>query len=180
MSAAGRGLGWILPVLILVVAACGSNDRFDLRTPRAKATPTVRPSGDIAAPGKSLDEIEPVTRGEERVIRGWAASLRHGHVGRAARYFRLPALVSNGTSPLPITTRAQARQFNRALPCGAIVVRLERSVHHFVATTFRLVERPGPGSCGDGVGRLARTAFLIKHGLIAQWFRLPDPPQQTG
>jgi hypothetical protein len=181
--------GWVLPALtLLALAGCGSSDRFDLKTPRPKATPTVEANGQLEAPGAATPTPtptpsggEPVTRREERVIRAWASALRHGHVARAARAFALPVLVANGDPPRELHTRAQAKAFNRSLPCGAIVVRLDRTVKHFVVTTFRLVERPGPrpGPCGTGVGHLARTAFLIEHGRITRWVRGAHPPDQS-
>jgi hypothetical protein len=184
MSAAR--LAWVLPALALVVAGCGSSDRFDLRTPPPRVVPTVLPSGKLVAPGAHANAAkpakpaaghDPVTAVEAHVIRAWAAALRHGHVARAARAFALPVIVANGNDPVELHTRAQAKAFNRSLPCGAVVVRLDRTVHHFVVTTFRLVERPGPGHCGTGVGHLARTAFLIRHGHITRWLRVADPPQ---
>jgi hypothetical protein len=179
--------GWVLPALtLLALAGCGSSDRFALKTPRTAAgTPTVEANGQLVAPGATPTPTatprEPVTRREERVIRAWAAALRRGHVAQAARAFALPVLVANGDAPRELRTRAQAKAFNRSLPCGAIVVRLDRTVNHFVVTTFRLVERPGPrpGPCGTGVGHLARTAFLIRHGHITRWVRVADPPDQS-
>ena len=38
--------------------------------------------------------------------------------------------------------------------------------------TFRLTERPGPGSCGTGTGATAQTAFLIEDGEIVEWRRV--------
>jgi hypothetical protein len=179
MAAARRG--WVLPALaLLVLAGCGSSDRFSLRTPRPSATPSVRADGRLVAPGSATPSpargVDPVTADEARVIRTWASALRHGHVAAAARSFGLPALVANGGALVKLHTRAQAKAFNRSLPCGAVVERISRTGNHFVVTTFRLVERPGKGRCGTGVGHLARTAFLIEHGRITRWVRVADPP----
>ena len=38
--------------------------------------------------------------------------------------------------------------------------------------TFRLTERPGPGTCGAGTGPQAQTAFVIEDGKIAEWRRV--------
>ena len=162
-----------LLVLAAVVAGCGGSDakRFDLRTP---------PSGPPAPTTKTLTAKEPVTRAEARVIRGWSSQLRHGHVARAARYFALPAVVANGFDPVRISTRQEARQFNELLPCGAVVTKLERQVHHLVLTTFKLVTRTGPGAQPCGGGGTARTAFRIRHGLITQWYRVPDEDTGSG
>jgi hypothetical protein len=107
------------------------------------------------------------------VIRNWARALTAGDVGKAASYFSLPAVVQNGTPPVRITTRAQAREFNRLLPCGAQL--LEDARHGaYIYATFRLTNRVG-GNCGAGIGASAATAFLIRDGKIAEWRRLPNP-----
>jgi hypothetical protein len=113
------------------------------------------------------------------VIGNWVDALRAGHVQVAAGYFALPSVVENGTPPERIETRADAVAFNRSLPCGAKLVQAKPE-GRFIAATFRLTERPG-GACGSGVGQLARTAFIIRDGKIAQWRRLPNPaPSPSG
>jgi hypothetical protein len=84
-------------------------------------------------------------------------------------------VVENATPPLTLHRRSDAVAFNRSLPCGARLVKTRR-VGRVIVATFRLTERPG-GDCGDGVGLLARTAFVIKDGKIDEWHRLPNPPQ---
>jgi hypothetical protein len=164
-----RLVRWLPLLVACVVVGCGSgggpsgsDDRLNLTTPKAKGTPA--PSTD-----------EPVTASEAAVIRGWADTLRQGHVDRAAAYFALPSVVANGTPLLRIATRAQAKQFNRALACGAKVVALRRGAQHRVIATFRLAERPG-GYCDGGTGHLAHTAFRIRNGRITQWLRVDRPP----
>lgn len=107
------------------------------------------------------------------VIREWAKALTAGELAKAASYFVLPAIVENGTPPVRLTSRAQAREFNQLLPCGA---RLVATARHgaYIYATFRLTQRVG-GDCGAGTGGLAATAFLIRNGKIAQWRRLPNP-----
>jgi hypothetical protein len=107
------------------------------------------------------------------VIRDWANALTAGNLDKAASYFAVPAIIANGTPPVRITSRAQAREFNQLLPCGA---RLTATARHGVYTyaSFRLTDRVG-GDCGAGTGTLAATAFLIRGGKIVQWRRLPDP-----
>jgi hypothetical protein len=111
-----------------------------------------------------------------RVIDEWADTLRAGDVAGAADLFALPSIVENVSAPVTLRTRREAIAFNRSLPCGARLVRAEPA-GRLIAATFRLTERPGAGSCGPGTGGLARTAFLIRDGKIAQWLRLPDPAQ---
>jgi hypothetical protein len=110
------------------------------------------------------------------VIRQWSAALNAGDLNRAASYFALPAIVQNGTPPVRITTRAQARLFNELLPCGARLVRTSRH-GVYIDATFRLTNRVG-ADCGAGRGEIAATAFVIRDGKIAQWRRLPDPGRQ--
>jgi hypothetical protein len=164
----------LLLVIAVFVAGCGSSGgddkRLDLTTPKDMTTPEPETT---PAPSPPVKVGKGVTRREAAVIRGWSDTLRRGHVRRAARYFALPAVVVNGTPPLPIRTRAQAEQFNRLLVCGAKVVALERTNGHRVLATFRLTERPG-GACGSGTGHLAHTAFLIRDGRIVQWLRTDD------
>jgi hypothetical protein len=145
---------WIAPLLVVGVCACGSGgDEEDRRR---------------AGPG-------PVTREEVAVIRGWSDALRAGRVSEAARYFEVPALVSNPAPVLRLLSRDAVKQFNRGLPCGAELVGTERGTNALVIATFRLTERPGRGMCGTGTGALARTAFMIRRGLIVQWLRVADP-----
>jgi ribosomal protein L16/L10AE len=159
-------------VLVIGVAACGSSDKRAQRTPAPSATATAG-----ASPSSSGAD-DPVTAEESKAIRGWSDTLRHGDIAGAARYFGSPALVANGGPLLRMHTRAQAEQFNRALPCGAKVVRLERGAHRYVIATFRLTERPGAGRCGSGAGALARTAFRIRDDHITFWLRVPTPAEQ--
>ena len=147
----------LLVLLALGCAACGGSDRPQAKTPAA-------PPG--ASPGTAAST-------DEKVIRGWADALRSGDVPAAARYFALPSVVSNGTSPIRLKSREEVEFFNRTLPCGAKVTKLE-DTGALVVATLELTERPGPGRCGQGVGGSARTAFLIRDGKIAQWRRVVD------
>jgi hypothetical protein len=135
--------------LLVATGGCGDSNRF----------------GSVERPDASAP----------RVIRAWADTLRRGDVAGAANYFTLPTLVQNGTPPLTLHTRAQVRQFNMALPCGARLVRTYASGRYTTAV-FKLTERPGHGRCGSGTGLEARTRFLIRQGKIREWRRVPDEP----
>jgi hypothetical protein len=172
-----RGLSWIVPLLAVGVTACGSSDsdRFKLRTPGTD-DPVVR----------EIQGSEKIPRGkptakENSVIRGWADALRAGHVDAASTFFAIPSFVLNGPpGVLRLGDRDAVKSFNRALPCGAKLVGTARgkgSLGSFVIATFKLTERPGPGSCGTGVDHLAATAFLIEGRRIVRWYRAPDPAQ---
>jgi hypothetical protein len=115
-----------------------------------------------------------------QVIKNWADELRAGDVTAASQRFSLPTVVQNGTPALTLTSRTQVEAFNQSLPCGA---RLTAAVStgRFTVATFKLTERPGPGECGDGVGEAAKTAFVIRDGLITQWRRVVETaPAPTG
>ena len=165
---------WIAPLLAFGLAGCGSmsdSDRFSLTTPGTDDIPVREVKGSAKPPPKKP------TRGEVRVIRGWADALRAGRVNKAAEFFAIPARVLDGTNPLrELPNMGAVREFNRGLPCGAQLVGTERGEGWFVVATFRLTERTGPGAkpC-TGAGNEARTAFLIEDKHIVQWLREPDP-----
>ena len=154
----------LLTGLALVPTACGSDTK----------TATMPPPPKRAATPPAVPDRKPAAAADVAVIRGWADALRHGREERAARYFAIPSVVSNGTSPIRLTSRDDVRFFNRTLPCGAKVLHAEDS-GRFVVATFRLTERPGPGRCGSGVGGEASTAFLIRDRHIVQWRRVLEP-----
>jgi limonene-1,2-epoxide hydrolase len=119
------------------------------------------------APSKVPGNADPA---DLRVIQGWVTALDRDDIDAAAGYFAIPSVAENGVL-LHIRSPAQARLFNSSLPCGAHVVKAV-SAGRFTTATFRLDERPGPGSCGAGAGGIARTAFVIVDGKIAQWRRV--------
>jgi hypothetical protein len=168
---------WIAPLLTLGLAGCGSmtdSERFALTTPGTDDV-VVREVGG----GEEKAVPKKPTRGEVRVIRGWAEALREGRVKEAADFFAVPAFVLDGTNPRrALPSLAAVRDFNRGLPCGAQLVDAVRGQGRFVVATFRLTERSGPGArpCG-AVGNLAATAFLIQDRHIVEWLREPDPIQ---
>ncbi len=128
-------------------------------------------------PGVKSTSSAPRQSGSTAVIRGWSEALRHGHVAAAAGYFRLNAVVANGTPPISLRTRAQIELFNKALPCGAQYVR--STAHHgYVIAEFRLTDRTGPGAVHPctGKGAKADVAFRIAGGKIAEWRRAPAYP----
>jgi hypothetical protein len=114
------------------------------------------------------------------VIAAWVDTLRKGDVEGAAEYFALPSTVVNGGIMVRIRSSADAVAFNESLPCGGELVRAE-GLGETVTATFRLTERPGPGSCGEGSGQLAQTAFVIEDGKIVEWRRVAeDTPKAEG
>jgi hypothetical protein len=109
--------------------------------------------------------------GDVRVIDAWVTTLRRGDVEAAARYFAIPSVAENPPLLLHIRNLDDARRFNESLPCGARLVRAETQ-GQFTTATFRLTERPGPGTCGPGTGGAAKTSFVIRDGKIVEWRRV--------
>jgi hypothetical protein len=138
-------------VLVLALSACGGGEE-----------PTGAEAGEI--PGGA----DPA---EVRVIDEWAMTLREGDIDGAARYFAIPSVAENGPALVEIEDLDDARMFNASLPCGAELTRAV-SEGDFVVATFRLTERPGPGTCGSGTGAEAQTAFVIEDGRIVEWRRV--------
>ncbi|ADB50414.1 hypothetical protein [Conexibacter woesei] len=179
--AGGLGLG---------AGGCGGGDGGGSSTGATAATPTTpggtTPGGTApgqTAPGRTAPggsgggDVDPAA---VAVIRDWADTLRRGDVREAARRFALPTAVANGTRPLTLTTRAQVEAFNRSLPCGAVLLETAAGGRGLIVATFRLTERPGPGSCGSGTGRTAQAAFVVEDGLITHWLRVQDLPDAPG
>jgi hypothetical protein len=159
-----------MAALAVSAAACGGGHDGD--RPRA-AAPTASPTAS-PEPRAPEPESSPPDPADVRVVRAWADTLRAGRVRAAARYFAIPSLVSNGTPPIKLETRAEAEFFNRTLPCGAVLIDTEPAPHGFFIATFRLTERPGPGECGSGTGETARTAFRVRDDHITDWLRVRD------
>ena len=108
------------------------------------------------------------------MIRGWADTLRAGRIASAARFFRFPAVVENGTGEIPLGSLSDARTFNSSLPCGAVLLDAKRVAGGYTLAVFRLTERRG-GDCGPGTGHQAATAFRFSGGRISEWRRVTVP-----
>ena len=139
-------------VMALTLSACGEE------------TPTITIKEGVPG-GADPKQVE--------VIDEWALALADGDVDEAASYFALPSVAENG-GEVRIRDRKDAVVFNESLPCGAELIEAQGHAG-FILATFRLVERPGPGECGRGVGEEAGTAFRIEDGEIAEWRRIPVP-----
>jgi limonene-1,2-epoxide hydrolase len=150
--------GSLLALAITAVAFTACNGDDSPTTTRTEPAATVPGNADPA-------DVE--------VIDAWVRALDRGDNDAAADYFAIPSSTLNGIL-LEIRDRHDALRFNRSLPCGAHLI---RAVAHagFTIATFRLDERPGPGSCGAGTGDKAATAFAIEDGKITDWRRVPVP-----
>jgi hypothetical protein len=160
------------PALALaVLAGCGDDSEESADT--AGTAAETEPAGDV--PGDADPEAE-------QVIAAWAEALRRGDVETAASYFAIPSVAENGPLLLRIRSEADAVSFNESLPCGGDLIRAEGE-GDFTTATFRLTERPGPGTCGQGTGETAKAAFVIRDGEIVEWRRVgveqPPAPGQA-
>lgn len=154
-----------LAIAALAIAGCGEKQEPEIGNP---TTTTVQPR---TIPGNADAK-------DAQVIDRWAQTLRRGDVDGAAGYFAIPSVAENGPQLVRISNRADARLFNASLPCGARLTRAEGE-GDFTVATFRLTERPGPGTCGDGVGHAAHTAFVIEDGKIKEWRRVAIGGEQS-
>ncbi len=154
----------LLAAFIACFSACGGDDGDGSTQGSSENEATVE--GD--APGADVEVIE-----------AWSDALREGDIDGAAGYFAIPSVTENGVL-LRISNREDARLFNESLPCGAKLVRAE-GAGDFTTATFELTERPGPGTCGEGTGARAQTAFVIEDGKITEWRRVgigtAEPPE---
>jgi len=130
------------------------------------------PQGDEIPGGADAGAVE--------VIYGWSEALRRGDTDAAATSFAIPSVAENGPLLVHIESEAEARAFNESLPCGGRLIRA-RSEGEFTTATFRLTERPGEGSCGDGTGNIAQAAFVVRDEKIVEWRRVgTSPPTAPG
>lgn len=115
--------------------------------------------------GKATDTVS------ARVITKWLTALSKGDIGRAARFFALPARVQNGTSVLTLRKAGDREIFNEAFPCGARATKLQEGGKGFTIVDFVLTERAG-GDCQGATGGRARSAIRVVDGHITDWYRL--------
>ena len=143
-----RKLIALLAAAALLAPGCGGDD---------ETSTTEIPGGADPAAVKVIDE--------------WAKTLSSGDIHGAAEFFAVPSVATNGPT-FEIESPEDARAFNAALPCGATLIEAHPR-GEFVVAVFRLTERPGPGTCGRGVGQKAATAFVISSvGKITEWHRV--------
>jgi hypothetical protein len=145
-----------------IAAGCGGNSSSDER----RAQLRLPPAPTATSTPRERTQAERVTP----VIEAWAKAVRAGDFEAAAKFFALPAVVSQGV-PLELTTSDQAETFNSGFPCGARVETV-RQDGRFVVATFALTERPG-AECTD-VGERVRVAFVFRGRRFSEWYQVPD------
>jgi hypothetical protein len=157
-----------LCLTLLLLAGCGGDEARDTGQETQPAERSTALPRDVprAATG-------PAPPGAERVVRRWAAAVRRADFRAAAILFSIPALAQNGGPVERLDSPAVVIAWNALLPCGAVVTKVGGARGYTIAE-FRLTDRRG-SSCGTGRGARARSALLIRDGLIRAWYRLPDP-----
>jgi hypothetical protein len=155
-----------LATSVAILAACGTDEGS--RTDDEQ---------DDAAPAEVAGDADSQA---VEVIAAWSEALRRGDIDGAAQKFAIPSVAQNGPILIRIESEADARLFNRSLPCGGRLIRAQGE-GELTTATFRLTERPGPGSCGQGTGQTAKAAFVIRDGEITEWRRVGEgPPAAPG
>ncbi len=165
----------------ITLAACGGDS--DSGADSRDGTPAGTAQAEEDAPRIDPDAFADADPDDVEVIRGWTDALRVGDIEKAASFFALPGVAENGAAVIQISTRSDARGFNRSLSCGAHLIGAA-SVGEFTTAEFELTERPGAGICGAGDGVTADAAFVIRDGEIAEWRRVsgdgqPPPSGRT-
>jgi hypothetical protein len=168
-----RGLRrFVASAAALTLAACGGGSTAGSTT-QSQPSPRIG-SGSTTTAEKIPPGFHKPAPKAVAVITAWADTLRAGHPRQAASYFDLPVIVQNGGPVMRLTTPKEVLAFNATLPCGAHVVKTIAGDRYTVAT-FVLTELPGTTGCG-ATGKLAATAFLLRHGKISEWRRVLVPP----
>jgi len=115
----------------------------------------------------------------ESVVRAWSSALNAGDNESAADLFATNAEIVQGGTDHRFRNRADAVEWNAALPCSGRIVRIETRGDS-VTATFVLGDR-ATGRC-DGPGAKARAVIRVRGGKIVLWHQVPvpgAPPLQT-
>ncbi len=168
---------------VLILAGCGGGGPSTRQAARTTQTRLAQNDAEVrialGLPARVPLRAEgKAAAADVRVVRTWLDRLRAGDVAGAAVLFAVPSRFQNLASVAIIRSRRQAEAINASLPCGARLLSAGGAAG-FVVYRARLTKRPG-GECGSGTGGTARGAILIRDGLIAEWYRLPDVDTQSG
>jgi hypothetical protein len=109
---------------------------------------------------------------DERLVRGWIATLNVGDYDGAASFFAPNALVDQG-NPYHLRDRDEAREFNASLPCRADLTDVDDEGDTVLAS-FRL--RTGPGGPCRGEVRVRFTIRKHKFTIFRQLQESAVPP----
>ena len=115
----------------------------------------------------------------ESVVRAWSSALNAGDNESAADLFATNAEIVQGGTEHRLRNRADAVEWNAALPCSGRIVRIDARGDD-VTATFVLGDR-ATSRC-DGPGIRARAVIRVRAGKIVLWHQVPiaqAPPVQT-
>ena len=115
----------------------------------------------------------------ESVVRAWSSALNAGDNEGAADLFATNAEIVQGGTEHRFRNRADAVEWNAALPCSGRIVRIETRGDD-VTATFVLGDR-ATSRC-DGPGIRARAVIRVQAGKIVLWHQVPianGPPVRT-
>jgi len=111
------------------------------------------------------------------VVRAWSKALNDDDNVAAAKLFARGAQVIQAGEVVTLSTRADAVEFNAALPCSGQIVSLS-SHGDTVTATFRLGERKAR-RC-DGPGQHATAVFRVRKGKIVLWHQTSSDQGSAG
>lgn len=115
----------------------------------------------------------------ESVVRAWSSALNSGDNESAADLFATNAEIIQGGTEHRFGNRADAVEWNAALPCSGRIVAIKTRGDD-VTATFVLGDRK-TSRC-DGPGAKARAVIRVLAGKIVLWHQVPiteAPPVQT-
>ena len=119
------------------------------------------------------------TASAESVVRAWSSALNAGDNESAADLFATNAEIVQGGAEHRFSNRADAVEWNAALPCSGRIVRIETRGDD-VTATFVLGDRR-TSRC-DGPGVKARAVIRVRAGKIVLWHQVPiaeAPPVES-
>lgn len=161
----------------MVLAGCGGASSAKHAATAPRRTAPADPNADLRLPAHVPRRAHGAAdQASVRVIARWLHALRSGDERRAARFWATGSKFQNATPVLTIDTSIEKLAIQRSLPCGARI-KMANGPAPFVVLVFTLTSRRG-GDCGAAAGQIARGAIRVAGGRIAEWYRLPDDPNQ--
>ena len=109
----------------------------------------------------------------ESVVRAWSHALNQDDNETAGKLFAPGAEIVQGGTAIRLRTRADAVEWNAALPCSGRILSI-RSRGNTATATFLLGDRRH--SRCDGPGERATAIFRVRRGKIVLWHQTDSAP----